>query len=88
MAGSTDGKIARVRLFLNFLSSLCFWKSKPHIADEYFKYKFREPMSSEARNIVFDAHSIRHKYPELSGPELVRLVYWGASGVKPDGEAA
>jgi hypothetical protein len=51
-----------------------------HIADEYFKAKFMEQMGAEARAVVFKARSIRHKYPNLSGPELVRLVYWGASG--------
>ena len=53
---------------------------KRHPADEYFKAKFHEPMGREAHAIVFEAHTLRHRYPDLSGPELVRLVYWGASG--------
>jgi hypothetical protein len=52
----------------------------PHKADEYFKFKFRQPMGVEAHRIVCEAYSIRHQYPDLDGPELVRLVYWGASG--------
>jgi len=53
---------------------------RAHKSDEYFRSKFRDCMSREAHAIVFEARSIRHSYPELSGPELVRLVYWGASG--------
>lgn len=59
------------------------FKKKSHQADEYFKHKFKERMSTESYRIVFEAHSIRHDYPDLSGPELIRLVYWGASGDKP-----
>jgi hypothetical protein len=51
-----------------------------HKADAYFKQKFRSQLTAEEHNIVFDAYSIRHQYPDLSGPELVRLVYWGTSG--------
>lgn len=51
-----------------------------HIADEYFKHKLREDMSLDSRRIVRKAQSVRHQFPSLSGPELVRLVYWGASG--------
>lgn len=61
-----------------------FKPRKPHQADEYFKMKFREPLDREAWSILMEAKSIRHEYPDLSGPELVRLVYWGASGSKPD----
>lgn len=56
------------------------FRRKRHQADEYFKNKFREPMGREAHATVFTARSIRHRHPDLSGPELVRLVYWGASG--------
>ncbi|QIG70757.1 hypothetical protein EVB91_206 [Rhizobium phage RHph_I1_18] len=59
-----------------------WFRSKSHKADEYFKAKFRERMGREAFRIVYAARSIRHQYPDLSGPELVRLVYWGASGAK------
>ena len=54
--------------------------SKRHKADAYFKAKQEEWLSREALDIIFEAKRIRHRYPELSGPELVRLVYWGASG--------
>lgn len=54
--------------------------SKPHKADAYFKAKFNERMGPEAHRIVFEAQSLHHQYPDLSGPELVRLVYWGTSG--------
>ena len=53
---------------------------KRHRADEYFKEKFRQPLGREAHSILFEARHIRHQYPDLDGPELVRLVYWGASG--------
>lgn len=61
-----------------------WFRSPPHKTDEYFRAKFKEPMSREAHDILFEAQSIRHQYPNLSGPELVRLVYWGASGTKED----
>ncbi len=63
---------------------LRWFKRRRHKSDEYFKAKFREPMSSDAFNILNEACHIRHEYPDLSGPELVRLVYWGASGSKGD----
>lgn len=62
------------------------WPFKKHKADSYFKAKFREighpkhQSGLEAYKIVLEAHYIRHQYPDLSGPELIRLVYWGASG--------
>jgi hypothetical protein len=56
------------------------FKRRTHKADEYFRHKLRERMSAESSKIVWEARSIRHQYPDLSGPELVRLVYWGASG--------
>lgn len=59
------------------------FRRKAHQADEYFRAKFRERMGDDAYKIVFEARHIRHQYPELSGPELVRLVYWGASGAHP-----
>lgn len=61
-----------------------------HKADEYFKSKFREignpswESGKEALKIVEEAWFIRHRYPDLSGPELIRLVYWGASGATDD----
>jgi hypothetical protein len=58
------------------------FKRKKHQADEYFRRKFKEPMGREAFKILYEARSIRHQYPDLSGPELVRLVYWGASGAR------
>jgi hypothetical protein len=57
-----------------------WFKRSPHKADGYFDRKFGEPMGREAFGIVSEAYGIRHQYPALSGPELVRLVYWGASG--------
>jgi hypothetical protein len=51
-----------------------------HKADEYFKHKLLEAETEEARKLFLEAKAIRHTYPDLSGPELVRLVYWGASG--------
>lgn len=61
-----------------------FWpfRRRKHQADEYFRYKWKHerPETKEGWNILMEAQRIRHQYPELSGPELVRLVYWGASG--------
>jgi hypothetical protein len=55
--------------------------SNRHKADTYFSEKFlRGQMGKEAFGIVSEAYRVRHRYPGLSGPELVRLVYWGASG--------
>jgi hypothetical protein len=51
-----------------------------HPADTYFKQKLTEPMSAESRKLLINAKAIRHSHPDLSGPELVRLIYWGASG--------
>ena len=51
-----------------------------HQADAYFKQALREVETEEGRKTILEAKSIRHAYPNLSGPELVRLVYWGASG--------
>ncbi|QIG67720.1 hypothetical protein PP747_gp019 [Rhizobium phage RHph_Y38] len=65
---------------MNWIAKL--FKRKPHQADAYFKAKLREQMGKEAFHIVCEAKRIRHQYPDLSGPELVRLVYWGASGEK------
>ena len=60
------------------------FRRKPHKADEYFRQKFAVSMGREAHRIVFQAYDIRHQYPDLSGPELIRLVYWGASGASSD----
>lgn len=66
------------------------FRRKKHKADEWFKHKFREignprwESGKEAWRIVQEAYFVRHRYPELSGPELVRLVYWGASGSVED----
>jgi hypothetical protein len=57
-----------------------FFRRKTHKSDEYFRQKFTVPMGREAFCTVTEAHAIRHRFPDLSGPELVRLVYWGASG--------
>ena len=54
--------------------------SKRHKSDAYFKMKFNERLDQDAHRILCEAQSLRHQYPGLSGPELVRLVYWGASG--------
>ena len=53
---------------------------KKHKSDDYFKEKFKEPMGREARIIVTEARRIRHRHPDLTGVQLVRLVYWGAPG--------
>lgn len=55
-------------------------KRKIHKADQYFNEKFKVPMGREAFTVVTEAHARRHEFPELSGPELVRLMYWGTSG--------
>lgn len=57
-------------------------RSKPHQADEYFKNKFLEPMSNESHAILCTAYFSRHQHPDLTGPELVRLAYWGVVGEK------
>jgi hypothetical protein len=56
------------------------FKRRSHSADQYFAGKFRESMGREAHATVCTAFALRHQYPDLSGPELVRLVYWGGSG--------
>ncbi len=57
-----------------------FKRKRSHKADEYFQQKFKEHMGREAFDTVKKAHAMRHRYPDLSGPELVRMVYWGTSG--------
>lgn len=61
------------------------WPFRKHQADAYFRHKFRHegPTTTEGWNTLLEAKWLRHQYPDLSGPELVRLVYWGASGAKP-----
>ena len=58
------------------------WPFRKHKADEYFreKWKRERPNTREGWYVLAEAERIRHQYPDLSGPELVRLVYWGASG--------
>lgn len=58
------------------------WPFRKHQADEYFRFKLRyeRPHTKEGWDALLEAKSIRHKYPDLSGPELVRLAYWGTSG--------
>lgn len=51
-----------------------------HQSDLYFKQKFNERLEYESHQILREAQRIRHQHPTLSGPELVRLVYWGTSG--------
>ncbi|QIG76543.1 hypothetical protein EVC27_018 [Rhizobium phage RHph_I1_6] len=63
---------------MNWIARL--FRRKPHQADLYFKRKFREQMRPESYRLVREAHRIRHQYPHLTGPELVRLVYWGSIG--------
>lgn len=53
---------------------------RKHQADGYLKHKLLEVETEEGRKTILEAIAIRHTYPDLSGPELVRLVYWGASG--------
>jgi hypothetical protein len=74
-------------MFSSFLTRLgsaisSAFGAKPHQADEYFRQKFRERLTLESHRVVFTARKIRHQHPDLSGPELVRLVYWGASGAR------
>lgn len=51
-----------------------------HQADAYFAQKFRSAHRHGGSVVVAEAHAMRHRFPDLSGPELVRLAYWGASG--------
>lgn len=70
---------------MSFFIKLAQWVRnlfKKHQADEYFREKFRHSMGNEAFCTLMEANRIRHQHPDLSGPELVRLVYWGASGAK------
>jgi hypothetical protein len=48
--------------------------------DAYFKLKLLEAENKEARELVLEAYALRHNHPNLSGPELLRLAYWGAAG--------
>lgn len=61
---------------LKFFKNI-FKKPEPHQADGYFKWKFKQRLSSEAWLLVYHAKQIRHQYPDLTGQELVHLVYWG-----------
>lgn len=68
-------------LFALIITIDILWSSRrKHPADAYFRHKFLEQMQPDSYRIVCAAYNIRHDYPDLSGPELVRLVYWGASG--------
>lgn len=62
------------------------FRPKPHRADEYFRYKLAHdrPETDEGWDILLAAKRLRHRYSALSGPELVRLVYWGASGARDE----
>lgn len=53
-------------------------------ADAYFAAKWRDnpPETAEGRYILRGAQSLAARYPGLSGPELVRLAYWAASGTQ------
>lgn len=62
-----------------------FKRRRQHQADGYFDSLRRARMSRDTRQLVATAWAIRHDYPDLSGPELVRLVYWGVSGSRPAG---
>lgn len=55
-----------------------------HPADAYFAAKWRDnpPETAEGRQVLGEAQRLRHQHPGLSGPELVRLAYWGASGTQ------
>lgn len=48
--------------------------------DAYFRAKLREAENKEARDLVLKAQSLGRDHPNLSGPELLRLAYWGAAG--------
>lgn len=51
-----------------------------HKADAYFAKRFWSARGHGGSEVVAEAHAMRHRFPDLSGPELVRLAYWGASG--------
>jgi hypothetical protein len=57
-----------------------FKRDKKHQADVFFKQKFKTHLTRDGYKIVEDAYNMRHEYPDLSGPELIRLSYWGVSG--------
>ena len=51
--------------------------AKPHQSDEYFRQKFSQELTRDAWELLNKARDIRHRYPQLTGPELVHLAYWG-----------
>lgn len=51
------------------------------------KYLWRKLLQTETRDgtsTVLEALDLQRLYPDLSGPELIRLAYWGASGSAVD----
>lgn len=63
------------------------FKRKPKSeARQYLDEKFADPtLSREGRDIIREATTLSYQHPDLSGPELIRLAYWGASGASPNG---
>ena len=58
------------------------FKRKPKSeARQYLDAKFADPtLSREGRDIIREATRLEPLHPELSGPELIRLAYWGTPG--------
>ena len=46
--------------------------------------KYYKTTTKEGAHVVAVALNLQRQYPNLSGPELIRLAYWGASGSTED----
>ena len=58
-------------------------RPKPHQADAYFTDMFRQSLARHKTeyHVLREAHAIRHRHPDLSGPELVAIITDGPSAV-------
>lgn len=56
-----------------------FRKTKDEVGS-YLDRKWFDATTKEGRDIVREATALRQLHPDLSGPELIRLAYWGVSG--------
>jgi hypothetical protein len=55
-------------------------------AQKYLKNK--NPNTAEGKQIIKDAFVASYDYPNLSGPELIRLVYWGVTELSSIGSSS
>lgn len=59
------------------------WPFRPNPVRAYLWDKMARTTTKEGAGVVSDAMRLQRKYPDLSGPELIRLAYWGTSGTAP-----